>query len=323
MMEPPNRVPNPIARPKASPQIRCPLTLKRLEQIQVLSDEHIIHEAIGGPRWYSVRADKDANSRFGNGPDSRFLNSDIIKLWRIRNGIFGKSDKNLSLRMNGTVKDQDQKVVVTFRNGSTDVDYAPRFRRSEDGRRGRMIVPADRADEELMRVTNDFGKKGIRLTVTDRSSLGTPQLDIPFEVESAPIWAGALKIGYLAAFDFLGDSFLDDPLNLAWRQAIEAEKMDALTSSPIQFQLRVGTEPCPLTAVEHFIHITNATPKGRSVVVHLFGSPFTVTALLSQNPKLGVPECLGRVIHCNAKTSHIHGLDGPSPLIPGLPNSVD
>jgi hypothetical protein len=311
-----NPVPNPMPRPKASPQIRCPLTLKRIEEIQVLSDEHIIHEAIGGPRWYSVRADKDANSRFGSGADSRFLNSDIIKLWRIRNGILGKSDKDLSLRMNGTIKGQKQKVVVTFKNKSTEVDYVPPIRKSEDGRSGRMIVRVDRADAELARITKDHAKKNIRVTVTDSSSLGTPQLDIPFEVESAAIWAGALKIGYLAAFDFLGDSFLDDPLNSAWRQAIEAEKMNVLTSSPIQFQLRFGTEPCPLTTVEHFIHITNATSKGRSVVVNLFGSPFTVVALLSQNPKLGVPECLGRVIHCNAKTSEMRGLDGPHPPLP-------
>jgi hypothetical protein len=99
--------------------------------------------------------------------------------------------------------------------------------------------------------------------------------------------------------------------------------MHALASSPIQVQLHVGSEPCPLTGSEHFIYITNATPKGRSVVVHLFGAPFSIAALLTQNPKLGVPEFQARVIRCHAKTLDIRGCDGPGFHIAGLPNSLN
>jgi hypothetical protein len=64
--------------PNKPVQIRCPLTLKRLDEIPRLSDEHIIHEAIGGPRWYSVKADAAENSRFGSGADSREILSKVV-----------------------------------------------------------------------------------------------------------------------------------------------------------------------------------------------------------------------------------------------------
>jgi hypothetical protein len=249
-------IPDFMPPPNRPVQIRCPLTLKQLDQIPRLSDEHVIHEAIGGPRWYSVRADADENSRFGREADSRFLNSDIVKLWRIRNGILGRSEKELSLRLKGTLKGKDQKVIVTFKHKSTEVDYVPRLIRNEDGRSGRIVVSADRAEQELVRITNDFAKKQIRLTVKNSASIEMAEIDVPFEIDLAPLWAGALKIAYLTAFDFLGDPFLDDPLNSAWRQAIQAETMNMLKESPIEFQLRItGPVPSPLAPTEHFVYI--------------------------------------------------------------------
>jgi hypothetical protein len=126
--------------PNKPSQIRCPLTLKRLDQIPKLSDEHIIHEAIGGPRWYSVKADADENSRFGSGADSRFLNSIVVKAWRIHHGILGKAEQELSLRLPGTVKGTDQKVEVTLKKGSAEVDYVPRVVRDRESGKGKITV---------------------------------------------------------------------------------------------------------------------------------------------------------------------------------------
>jgi hypothetical protein len=120
---------------------------------------------------------------------------------------FGKTEQELSLRLPGTVKGTDQKVEVTLKKGSSEVDYVPRVVRDRESEKGKITVSEDRLDAELARVTKDFGKKGLRLTVTGQTSDGRPELDIPFSVEAAPIFAGVLKVLYLAGFYFLGDSF--------------------------------------------------------------------------------------------------------------------
>jgi hypothetical protein len=109
----------------------------------------------------------------------------------------------------GPTARQTMVVIVTFKEKSTEVDYVPRLIRNEDGRTGRIVVSADHAEQELVRITNDFAKKRIRLTVTNEVSMEMAEIDIPFGIDLAPLWAGALKIAYLTAFDFLGDLFLD------------------------------------------------------------------------------------------------------------------
>lgn len=295
-------------------QIRCPLTLKRLDQIPKLSDEHVIHEAIGGPRWYSVRADADENSRFGSGPDSRFLNSIVVKFWRIHHGILGKAEQKLSLRLPGTVKGTDQKVEVTLKKGSTEVDYVPRVVRDRESGKGKITVSEDRLDAELARVTKDFRKKGLSLTVTGQTSEdGQPEVDIPFSVEAAHILAGVLKVLYLTGFYFLGDTFLDDPLNPAWLRAIQAETMDALVRSGVRFRdTDSGGVPCPLEPSQHCILITNAGPNGHWASAHLFGGKIGIIAQLSAKGQFGMPESMARMVICEAKESSARGIDNPN-----------
>jgi hypothetical protein len=211
-----------------------------------------------------------------------------------------------------------QKVEVTFKKDSVEADYVPRVVRNKDGRTGRIIVSADRAEQELVRIMNDFAKKRTRLTVTDQTSREA-EVDIPFQTDLAPIWAGALKVAYLAAFDFLGDSFLDDPLNSAWRQAIEAETMDTLRQSPIRFQIRLtGAIPCPLHPTQHYVFITVAGTKGRQVILYLFGGQIGIGALLSEKGQFGVPDSASRIIYCDAKDSTVRGFDPPPDFNPPL-----
>lgn len=302
--DPPPNLPN---------QIRCPLTLKRLDQIEKLSDEHIIHEAIGGPKWFSVRADADENSRFGSGPDSRFLNSTVVKAWRIHHGILGKAEQELSLRLPATVKGTDQKVQATLKKGSIEVDYLPRVVSDRETGKGKITVSKDRLDAELARVTRDFAKKGLRLTVTGQSSHGQPELDIPVSVEVAPILAGAPKIIYLTGFYFLGDLFLDDPLNPAWLRAIQAETMEALTGSGIPFShANSAGVPCPLEPGQHCIFVTNAGPNGHVASAHLFGGQIGIVAQLSENGQFGMPKSMARMVICEAKDCSAKGIDIPN-----------
>ena len=71
---------------------------------------------------------------------------------------FGKTEQELSLRLPGTVKGTDQKVEVTLKKGSSEVDYVPRVVRDRESGKGKITVSEDRLDAELARVTKDFGK---------------------------------------------------------------------------------------------------------------------------------------------------------------------
>ena len=309
----PNPIPNFEPPPNLPVQIRCPLTLKPLVEIERDSDEHIIYEALGGSRWFSLKADADENSRFGSGTDARFLNSIVVKAWRIHHRILGKSDKDLSLRMQGTVKETEQKVEVTLKQGSAEVDYLPRIVRDPGATTGEMKISADKLDKELARVTKDFAKKGIRLTVTGQTSHGLQELDLPFQVELPHIWAGILKMLYLTGCYFLGDSFLDDPLNPAWRRAIQAQTMEELSNSGIRFrQTDSGGSPCPLQPTQHCILLTNAGSHGHLAMAHLFGGQIGVLAVLSEKGQFGMPESMARMVICEATESQIRGMDNPT-----------
>jgi hypothetical protein len=164
-----------------------------------------------------------------------------------------------------------------------------------------------------------LARKHIRLTVASETSIPDPELDLIIPMNVPQIWAGALKVAYLAAFDFLGDSFLDDPLNSAWRQVIEAETMDTLMQSPIRFQIRLTRSvPCPLQPTQHFVFITAAGAKGRQVIIHLFGGQIGIGALLSETGQFGVPDSASRIIYCYAEDSTVRGFDPPPGFNPPL-----
>jgi hypothetical protein len=90
----------------------------------------------------------------------------------------GKSDKELSVTLKGTIKGKDQKVEVTFKKDSVEVDYAPRVTRDLEKGTARLIVSSNRVEEELARVTRDFARKHIHLTVASETSIPNPELDL-------------------------------------------------------------------------------------------------------------------------------------------------
>src|SRR5260370_12381479 len=71
-------------------QTRCPYTLKRLDDLIKINEEHVFPEAIGGPQSFHVKADEGSNTTFGHTTDARFVNSKFIELWRAIFGIKGR-----------------------------------------------------------------------------------------------------------------------------------------------------------------------------------------------------------------------------------------
>jgi hypothetical protein len=192
----------------------------------------------------------------------------------------------------------------------------------------------DKLDKELARVTKDFAKKGIHLNVTGETSHGAQELDIPFHVEIAPIWAGILKMLYLTGFYFLGDAFLGDPLNPGWRRAIQPQTIASslltkeltdisrwlnslgVRSESSLFYRRTGNLACP-SRWQGWLY---GRPQSRT-----FAGSTTQTLGLSyqtfQAPELGAPIGTFRedLIHPVARSNRFHEipfLDHRSLLLP-------
>ena len=93
-------------------QTRCPYTLKRLDDLIKINEEHVFPEAIGGPQSLHVKADEGSNTTFGHTTDARFVNSKFIELWRAIFGIKGRLGREPRAEFRGEVKDTEEDVKV-------------------------------------------------------------------------------------------------------------------------------------------------------------------------------------------------------------------
>jgi hypothetical protein len=146
-------------------QTRCPYTLKRLDDLIKINEEHVFPEAIGGPQSFHVKADEGSNTTFGHTTDARFVNSKFIELWRAIFGIKGRLGREPRAEFRGEVKDTEEDVKVKIRQGAPIVEYDPlvkiRHRRGlsfvtpknpkfdSETMTGKLTAPQDQAEKEL------------------------------------------------------------------------------------------------------------------------------------------------------------------------------
>lgn len=96
--------------------------------------------------------------------------------------------------------------------------------------------------------------------------------------ELAAVSAGMARIAYLAVFEFLGDQFLDDPLNQEWRNLIGARSTAEVARSELAFMPLGPAEVLYEAALlpdlgphEHAITICNFQQNTPLVALKLFG----------------------------------------------------
>lgn len=204
-----------------SNKTRCPYTRQSLDQLLDCSKEHVIFDAIGGPDDYSVTVNRDSNSWFGGEIDGPFVDSELVI--GLRHGQRIRSRSGIpSLVFNGKTADGEWQVRVLLpADGPTKVDYWPPFKFSGDGTRVQVRASIDQVDRALAEVRKSLARKGGRLLDTiKRQTLPPPEIHCVSTEDLNVLRAGLLKTAYLSTFEYVGDPFLDDPLNAEWQRAI-------------------------------------------------------------------------------------------------------
>lgn len=291
------------------PLTRCPYTLKSISALAEDSREHIILDALGGPDGYSVRACRIANNELGETVDSALLSNPLIQMQRSKLGIKSRSGV-ASWKMTGETIDGGRPVEITIpHEGEVSVHHKKPVEKSEDSYT--IIAPPVQSEKLLDEIKKNLKRKGKQITDIQDTQIASQELNARLNINLTEIQSGLMKIAYLACCDYLGDEFLDDPMNPEWQRAIRAstaeESKDIKIHGKSLSEIGVLDFVFPkLTEHEHCIVIFSLNQPGPVVGVRLFGDPlFTAVALASETSDYGLNEADGVVIICDSKSSSI------------------
>lgn len=294
-------------------QLRCPYTLRALTDLAEVSREHIIPDALGGPNGYSVQACRATNSEFGRTHDAAFLNEPLIAMMRTQHGVEGRSGP-AKWKMEGETLGEGRPVQITFSESAVDVYHKKpvEVHQDENGKGYRIVAPSPQSDEVLEQLKKGLARKGMAITEPKVEKEEQQTIHSRLTIDFNVLQAGLMKIAYLAAFDFIGDVFLDDPLNPEWQNAIRVTNSTEAKAVRIHgacFEQVNDTTALLLPNLaphEHGIAIVNLEQTGPVVLVRLFGSPLlTGFAKVSETQDFGLQEAAGKVIIVDAATGQM------------------
>jgi len=294
-------------------QLRCPYTLRSLTDLAEISREHIIPAALGGPNGYSVKACRAANNQFGETHDAAFIKEPLVSMMRTEHGVEGRSGL-AKWKMEGETVGEGRPVQITFSESAVDVYHKKPVdvRQDENGKGYRIVAPSPQSDEVLEQLKKGLARKGLSISEPKVEKEEQQMIHCTVKIDFNVLQAGLMKIAYLAAFDLLGDPFLDDPLNEEWQKAIRvtnAEEAKAVGIHRVCFEHVNETRALLLPNLaphEHGIAIVNLQQTGPVVLVRLFGSPLlTAFARLSDTNHFGLREADGRVTTVDAASGQM------------------
>jgi hypothetical protein len=211
---------------------RCPYTLKLLTEMGETSREHVILDALGGPNGYSVTACRATNSQLGETTDAAFLEEPLVEMMRSKVGVKSRSGV-ASWNLTGETVDGNRPVEVTFpHQGPVEVHHRKPVEKDAQGKSYQIIAPPAQAEKLLKEFEANMAKKGIQISSVVTKQTPNQELHSQLTLNLTVMNAGLMKIAYLACCEFLGDSFLEDPLNPEWQKAIRAQNAEDAEPSP-------------------------------------------------------------------------------------------
>lgn len=291
---------------------RCPYTLKSHDQLLEKSREHVILDALGGPDGYSVIADKAINNELGRTVDAAFQNDPLVAMLRTKIGVKTRSGIS-SWSIEGTTVEGNHPVETTFHHNSPiDIHFQKPVLLTADGPGKTFHITAypEQSTRLLKEIEKSMARKGLKIGSMRREAGSAPGIHGQMCVNLNIIQAGMMKIAYLACCEFLGDSFLDDPLNPEWQKAIRVQNAEEAKQVRIQgFSDAAAFAKTCLPALEeheHGIAIVNIQQSGPVVVVQLFGGAIlSTTAFASETSNYGLEVGSGLLLRCNSLTGAI------------------
>ena len=289
----------------------CPYTLKRLTELPSVNDEHIFPDAIGGTASYIVRVDTKTNSQLGDSVDSACVDSPLLAVFRTRLGIKSRSGPS-KWKLRGTTEGTNRPVEVVFESGGTvDIHYRKPIEFDAAGTKGTIIVPPNRRDSFLEELTTNLKRKGKTLSIAHEVKGRAEPAKLNFSIELDALKQGLLKIAFLAAYEFLGDAFLRDPLIPEWHKAVLSPSTAAAMSAKIHGTALEPNEHVnmllpDLQEHEHAVAVFDLQQQGPVVVVKLFGCDLLSSfCIASETSNFGLQPLDGKIVICDTKARQV------------------
>jgi hypothetical protein len=289
---------------------RCPYTLSPLSELSATNVEHIFPHAIGGPASYAVCAEAAENSWFGTKVDAPFVDADFVRLARMLLQIRGRSGVP-EMRLQGTTEPDGRSIKVTILpDGTHRYRYETPFALDANTGHGSMIISPEDAEREMKRLTQLYAKKNKAIKFDKAEPMQVQKIRGDLRLNLANIRTGILKIAYLAAFEFLGDRFLDDPMNAEWQKGIRRTSSETCSCKlrgvvPFIDRKFLDVVLPPLENHQHAVAVFCVS--GRPVVVlKLFNwDLLTACCALSDTSNFGLAEGQGKMVKCDASAREI------------------
>ncbi len=289
----------------------CPYTLKPLAQLEQTNVEHIFADAIGGTGDYTVRVDAKTNSQLGTTVDSAFVDSPILAIFRSRLGIKSRSGPS-KWKLRGTTEGTNRPVEIVFESGgSVDIHYRKPVEFDASGTKGTIIVPPERRDSFLEELTRNLKRKGKTLSIAHEVRGQAEPAKLNFSIELDALKQGLLKIAFLAAYEFLGDAFLRDPLIPEWHKAVlspsTADAMRAkIHGTALEPSEYVNILLPDLQEHEHAVAVFDLQQQGPVVVVKLFGCDLLSSfCIASETSNCGLKPLDSKIVICDTKARKV------------------
>lgn len=292
----------------------CPYTLKPLTQLASVNDEHIFHDAIGGTADYTVRVDAKTNSQLGTTVDSAFVDSPLLAALRSRLGIKSRSGPS-KWKLRGTTEGTNRPVEVIFESDSkVDFHYRKPVEFDASGTKGTIIIPPERRDSFLAELTANLKRKGKTMVITNEVKGHAEPAKLNFSIELDALKQGLLKIAFLAAYEFLGDSFLRDPLIPEWHKAILSKSVTDAIDAKIRGQAIESNKELnilfpDIQEHEHAVAVFDFQQQGPIAVVKLFGGDLlSCFCVVSETSNFGLQPLDGKIVICDTKARQVRTL---------------
>jgi hypothetical protein len=288
----------------------CPYTLKKLADLPSVNDEHIFPDSIGGTASYIVRVDTKTNSQLGTTVDSAFVDSPLLAAFRSRLGIKSRSGPS-KWKLRGTTEGTNRPVEVVFESGgNVDIHYRKPVEFDASGK-GTIIVRPENRDSFIEELTQNLKRKGKTLCIANEVQGQAEPAKLNFSIELDALKQGLLKIAFLAAYEFLGDAFLQDSLIPEWHKAIlSASAANAMTAKIHGIALQpnefLDVLLPDIQEHEHAAAIFDLQQQGPVVIVKLFGCDLLSSfCIVSETSNFGLKPLEGKIVICDTKARQV------------------
>ena len=288
----------------------CPYTLKKLADLPSVNDEHIFPDSIGGTASYIVRVDTTTNSQLGTTVDSAFVDSPLLAALRSGLGIKSRSGAS-KWKLRVVTEGTNRPVEVVFESdGNVDFRYQKPVEFDASGK-GTIIVAPECRDAFIENIIKNLKRKGKTLQIADEILGQAEPVKLNFTIELDALKQGLMKIAFLAAYEFLGDAFLKDPLIPEWHKAVlSSSAADAMTAKihgkALEPNEYLNVLLPDIQGHEHAVAVFDLQQRGPVVIVKLFGSDLLSSfCMVSETSNFGLKPLDGKIVICDTKARRV------------------